>query len=106
MASRSECRRFLDSDRRRLQTSVRRADDKCRNIPFNEVSEDYARWRGEGDRSLESWRRMYWSYIVQECKRIGREPATIAPIIMARFLVVYHQPLQRSIDEEHEPTSG
>jgi uncharacterized protein YhfF len=63
-------------------------------IPFNEVPEDYARWGGEGDCSLESWCRMYWTYIVMECKRIEREPAAIAPMIMERFALVYDEPLQ------------
>ena len=58
-------------------------------IPFNQVPEDYARWGGEGDCSMESWRRMYWEYIVLECKRIGREPAAIAPMVMERFRLVY-----------------
>jgi uncharacterized protein YhfF len=62
-------------------------------IPFNEVPEDYARWGGEGDCSLETWRRMYWKYIVLECYRIGREPTCEAPMIMERFVVVYVQPL-------------
>ena len=66
-------------------------------IPFNEVPEDYARWGGEGDCSLESWRRMYWKYIGLECKRIGREPAASAPMIMERFAVVYAMPPQVSI---------
>jgi len=63
-------------------------------IPFNEVPEDYARWGGEGDCSPESWRQMYWRYIVLECERIGREPTTIAPLIMERFAVVYALPLR------------
>jgi len=40
--------------------------------PFSEVGEEYARWGGEGDRTLESWRKMYWQYICRECKRIRR----------------------------------
>jgi uncharacterized protein YhfF len=62
-------------------------------IPFNEVPGDYARWGGEGDCSRERWRRMYWRYIVLECKRIGHEPATNAPMIMERFAVVFAEPL-------------
>jgi len=62
-------------------------------IPFNEVLEDYARWGGEGDCSLQSWRRMYWKYIVVECQRIGREPTAGVPMIMEGFKVVYSQPL-------------
>ena len=62
-------------------------------IPFNEVRENYARWGGDGDCSLESWRQIYWKYIVIECKRIGREPAATAPLVMERFAVVYAEPL-------------
>src|SRR5215469_3981413 len=54
-------------------------------IPFSEVGEEYAGWGGEGDRTLESWRRMYWRYICQECERIGRQPTTDAPLIMEHF---------------------
>ncbi len=66
----------------------------ARVIPFDEVGEDYARWGGERDRSLESWRDMYWNYIVSECMRIGREPDTKAPLVMERFKVVYAEALQ------------
>jgi uncharacterized protein YhfF len=58
-------------------------------IPFNEVPEDYARWGGEEDCSLESWRRMYWRYMALECNRIGREPTVTAPLVMERFAVIY-----------------
>jgi uncharacterized protein YhfF len=62
-------------------------------IPFNEVEERYARAGGEGDRSLQSWRDVYWSYIVAECDRIGREPDEKAPLVMELFEVVYSEPL-------------
>jgi uncharacterized protein YhfF len=58
-------------------------------IPFDEVPEDHTQWGGDGDCSLESWRRMYCNYIVLECERIGREPVSTAPMIMERFAVVY-----------------
>jgi uncharacterized protein YhfF len=61
-------------------------------IPFDKVPEDYARWGGEGDRSMEHWGRMYWKYIKRECKRIGREPSAKAPLVMERFAVVYPYP--------------
>ena len=58
-------------------------------LPFDEVPELYAREGGEADRSLATWRPMYWSYIVSECRRIGREPHEKAPLVMERFCVVY-----------------
>ena len=67
----------------------------ARVIPFDEVGEDYARWGGEGDCSLASWRAMYWSYITGECQRIGRAPDPKAPLVMERFRVVYAEPLAK-----------
>jgi uncharacterized protein YhfF len=64
-------------------------------IPFDEVRETYAREGGEGDRTLATWRPMYWRYIVSECRRIGREPNRKAPLVMERFTVVYREPLQK-----------
>jgi uncharacterized protein YhfF len=58
-------------------------------IPFDEVPETYAVEGGEGDRTLATWRPMYWRYIESECRRIGREPDPKAPLVMERFTVVY-----------------
>ncbi len=58
-------------------------------LPFDEVPETYAREGGEGDRTLATWRSMYWRYIVSECRRIGREPHEKAPLVMERFTAVY-----------------
>lgn len=66
----------------------------ARLIPFDEVEEGYAWWGGERDRSLESWRDLYWDYIVSECRRIGRQPDAKAPLVMERFEVVYAESLR------------
>ena len=73
----------------KLQAGVYRTDDKVEILSFDEIGEDYARWGGEGDCSLQSWRRMCWKYIELECKRIGRDPSVKAPLVMERFGVVY-----------------
>lgn len=67
---------------------------EVRVIPYDEVPEEYAREGGEGDRTLYDWRRMYWEYILSECKRIGREPDPKAPLAMERFRVIYSEPLR------------
>ncbi|MFQ5986970.1 MAG: ASCH domain-containing protein [Thermoplasmata archaeon] len=64
-------------------------------IPFDEVGEDFARDGGEDDRTLASWRRIYWDFIVSECAEIGREPSEKAPLVMERFRVVYREPLRK-----------
>jgi uncharacterized protein YhfF len=69
-------------------------DVEVRIIPHNEVDPAFAWDGGEEDRSLESWRRIYWDYIVLECGRIRREPAADTPLVCGRFRVVYREPLR------------
>jgi uncharacterized protein YhfF len=66
---------------------------EVRIIPYDEVGVEYARDGGEGDRSIESWRDLYWRYIASECRRMGREPSERAPLVMERFEIVYRAPL-------------
>jgi len=61
-------------------------------LPYDEVPAIYARLGGEGDRSVESWKAMYWSYIEQECERIGRPADPSAPLVMEHFDCVYEVP--------------
>lgn len=65
-----------------------------RVFPYDEVPDGYAWEGGEGDRTPRDWRRIYWKYIVSECKRIGREPNVKAPLAMERFRVIYSEPLR------------
>lgn len=69
---------------------------EVRVIPYEEVPEQYALDGGEGDRTLVTWRRIYWEYIVHECRRIGVKPDVKAPLAMERFKVVYSKPLVRT----------
>ena len=65
---------------------------EVRIFPYDEVPDEYAWEGGEGERTVRDWRRIYWNYIVSECKRIGREPSVKAPLAMERFRVVYSEP--------------
>ena len=67
---------------------------EVRVFPYDEVPEHYAWWGGEGDRTMADWRRIYWDYIVSECKRIGREPHPKAALAMERFRVVFSESLR------------
>jgi uncharacterized protein YhfF len=58
-------------------------------LPFDEVPESWAREGGEWDRTLATWRPMYWRYILSECRRIGREPHAKTPLVMERFVVAH-----------------
>jgi uncharacterized protein YhfF len=67
-------------------------DTEVRIVPYDEVDGAFAWDGGEEDRSLESWRQIYWDYIVLECARIQREPALKTPLVCERFRVVYRDP--------------
>jgi len=57
--------------------------------PFNEVSEAFACEEGEGDESLEFWRRVHWEFFSQECQEIGKTPDEGMPVVLERFKVVF-----------------
>jgi uncharacterized protein YhfF len=62
---------------------------ELRIVPFNQVDERFVRDYGEGDRTLDSWRREVWDYYHRECLALGRTPAQDMPLICERFEVVY-----------------
>jgi uncharacterized protein YhfF len=57
-------------------------------MPFDEVTAEYAATEGEGDGSLEYWRRAHWNFFSRECRRIGREPAETMPVVCNTFEVL------------------
>jgi uncharacterized protein YhfF len=61
-------------------------------IPFNQVTAEYAAIEGEGDGSLEYWRRGHWNFFSRECKRIGRQPVKNMPVICCIFEVLHVLP--------------
>jgi len=58
-------------------------------LPFEQVSTEFAASEGEGDGSLEYWRRAHWSYFGRECTRIGRAISLAMPVACEQFYVVY-----------------
>jgi uncharacterized protein YhfF len=61
-------------------------------VPFNEVTEDFARTEGEDDGTLESWRRSHTKFFAGECARIGRTPSESMLVVCERFRVVFQPP--------------
>ena len=57
--------------------------------PFEQVTAAFAAIEGEGDGSLEYWRRAHWAYFGRECARVGREPSLAMPVACERFQVIY-----------------
>lgn len=58
-------------------------------LPFDEVGAAFAASEGEGDRSLEHWRRVHWDYFGRECARLGRTPARDMPVVCENFRVTH-----------------
>ncbi|HYP71172.1 MAG TPA: ASCH domain-containing protein [Variovorax sp.] len=58
-------------------------------LPFEQVTAEFAAIEGEGDGSLEYWRRVHWSYFGRECARAGQEPSLTMAVACERFEVVY-----------------
>jgi uncharacterized protein YhfF len=57
-------------------------------IAFSEVTAAYAAMEGEGDGSLEYWRKGHWNFFTRECTRIGREPTQSMPVVCITFKVL------------------
>jgi uncharacterized protein YhfF len=55
---------------------------------FEAVDERFAYDYGEGDRTLEWWKREHWTYYELECQRIGRVATVEMPLVCERFELV------------------
>jgi uncharacterized protein YhfF len=57
-------------------------------VAFSEVNAAYAAIEGEGDGSLDYWRKGHWAFFSRECSRIGRQPSEDMPVVCAVFELV------------------
>lgn len=57
--------------------------------PFDRVDARFARDEGEGDRTLEWWRREHWDYFSRVLPKIGKKPTLDMLLVCERFRVVY-----------------
>jgi uncharacterized protein YhfF len=56
---------------------------------FDEVDEDFAREEGEGDLSLEYWRRAHERFFSRNLPKIGRVFSEGMPLVCERFRVIH-----------------
>lgn len=56
---------------------------------FSEVTEDFAALEGEGDKSLNWWRKAHWNYFEKECQAQGINPSEDMTLVLEKFKVVY-----------------
>ena len=59
--------------------------------PFNKVSAEFAFEEGEGDKSLEFWRRVHWEFFSLECEEIGKEPTEDMPVVLEKFKILWKE---------------
>ena len=57
--------------------------------PYDQVDADFAATEGEGDGSLDFWRRAHWAYFSRRCEALGRKPSTDMPVVLERFALIY-----------------
>ena len=63
--------------------------DKVEIIAFNEVTSDFAAIEGEGDKSLEYWRKVHWDYYHRELAGSEFKPQQDMLIVCEYFSVIF-----------------
>jgi uncharacterized protein YhfF len=58
-------------------------------LPFSEVKEEMASKEGEGDLSLDYWRRVHTEFFTRECEDAGKDFPKDILIVFEEFEVVY-----------------
>ena len=57
--------------------------------PYRKVDADFAAVEGEGDGSLDYWRKAHWAYFSRRCAALGRAPSDDMPVILERFALIF-----------------
>lgn len=58
-------------------------------VPFKEVTEEFARIEGEGDKSLEYWRNAHIHFFTRELKEVGKKFSEDMLVVCEEFEIVY-----------------
>lgn len=58
-------------------------------VPFKDVSEEFAATEGEGDGSLEYWKKGHWKFFTEEAEELGLEYDENMLVVCEKFEVVY-----------------
>ncbi|KJS14276.1 MAG: RNA-binding protein [Peptococcaceae bacterium BRH_c8a] len=62
---------------------------KVQIILYKEITEEMAQIEGEGDLSLEYWKRVHDTYFIKECMRLNKHFTDEMPVVFEEFEVVY-----------------
>ena len=58
-------------------------------VSLDRITAEYAETEGEGDGSLDYWKRVHWDYYRRELADTGKEPTDDMPIVCEYFEVVF-----------------
>ena len=59
--------------------------------PYFSIDADYATLEGEGDKSLEHWKKVHWDYYTRELEAFGRVPRESMIIVCEEFEKVFEK---------------
>ncbi len=62
---------------------------KVEQIPFNQITEEYAAIEGEGDKSLAYWKKVHWDYYTREMEVEEEKPSEDMIIVCEQFETIW-----------------
>jgi len=62
---------------------------KVEQIPYKEITEAYAAIEGEGDQSLEYWKKVHWDYYTREMEEFDEIPTEDMVIVCEQFETIW-----------------
>jgi uncharacterized protein YhfF len=62
---------------------------ELRVVPFGKVDAEFAADEGEGDLSLDHWRKVHWDYFSRRCAAVGKEASEEMLVNCERFRLLY-----------------
>lgn len=58
-------------------------------VPYFAIHAEHARMEGEGDKSLEYWKKVHWDYYIRELEPHGRVPRESMIVVFERFEKIF-----------------
>jgi len=60
-------------------------------VPYFAIHAEHARLEGEGDKSLEYWRKVHWDFYTRELAEFGKTPLESMIVVFERFEKVFER---------------
>ena len=79
---------YIVTDWYRIAKAIIRTT-KIEQVPFNQITEEYAAIEGEGDKSLKYWKEVHWKYYSREMKEFDEKPTEDMVIVCEHFETIW-----------------